>query len=98
MGQLSARSLQGIAEVRPGEDVAALLHAAAGGELDGSQVLAIAHTIVSKAEGATVALAAVAPGRRARELAAAHGRDARVVQVVLDESSEVLRCERGILI
>ena len=38
------------------------------------------------------------PGERARELAAAHGKDPRLVQVVLDESAELVRAERGVLI
>jgi len=43
-------------------------------------------------------LADVTPGARARELAAAHGKDSRHVQVVLDETRELLRAERGVLI
>src|SRR6266851_3744837 len=62
------------------------------------QVIAIAHTAVSKAEGAVLALAGVAPGPRARRLAVEQGKDPRVLQVVLDESSEVLRAERGVLV
>ena len=61
-------------------------------------MVAIAHKVVSKAEGAVVALADVDPSARARELAAEQGRDPRAVQVVLDESVEVLRAERGVLI
>ncbi len=98
MGELAARALRGIPAVGPGDDVAALVLAAAGGGLAASAVVAIAHTIVSKAEGALVALGDVAPGARARELAAAHGKDPRLVQVVLDESVELLRAERGVLI
>jgi coenzyme F420-0:L-glutamate ligase/coenzyme F420-1:gamma-L-glutamate ligase len=103
VASLSARGLSGIPEVRPGDDLAALILAALGGErLRGGQVLAIAHTAVSKAEGAVVALAEVTPGERARELAAraaaGPNRDPRAVQVVLEESAEVLRAERGVLI
>ncbi len=65
----------------------------------------IAHKAVSKAEGAAVALADVQPGQRARELAAdsagegaSPARDPRAIQVVLDESTEVLRAERGVLV
>jgi coenzyme F420-0:L-glutamate ligase/coenzyme F420-1:gamma-L-glutamate ligase len=85
--------------VRAGDDVAELIVAALDGEqLDEGQVLAIAHKIVSKAEGAVIALAEVQAGPRARELAAEQDKDARAVQVVLDESEEVLRSERGVLI
>ncbi|MDQ6810969.1 MAG: coenzyme F420-0:L-glutamate ligase, partial [Actinomycetota bacterium] len=62
------------------------------------------HKVISKAEGSVVALAEVTPGKRARELAAtalaqdAQHTDARVVQVVLDQSVDLLRAERGVLI
>jgi coenzyme F420-0:L-glutamate ligase/coenzyme F420-1:gamma-L-glutamate ligase len=99
VASLSARALGPIPEVRAGADLAALIIAAAGREpLHGGQLLAIAHTVVSKAEGAVVALADVEPGERARRLGSEQGRDPRIVQVVLDESSEVLRAEKGVLI
>jgi coenzyme F420-0:L-glutamate ligase/coenzyme F420-1:gamma-L-glutamate ligase len=94
-------ALPGLPEVRPGDDLAALLHDA-GARLDGGlesgDILAVAHKVVSKAEGRLVDLAEVEPGERARALAAAHGKDPRHVQVVLDESAEVLRADRGRLI
>ena len=58
----------------------------------------MAHKVVSKAEGRLRRLDEVEPGERARELAAAQGKDPRLVQVVLDESDEVLRAERGVTI
>ncbi|HYM55418.1 MAG TPA: coenzyme F420-0:L-glutamate ligase [Solirubrobacteraceae bacterium] len=105
MASISARGLGGIPEVRPGDDLAELVLAALdGGRLGDGQIVAIAHTAVSKAEGAVAALAGVRPGARALELAAAGAAegaqavDPRVVQVVLDESTEVLRAARGVLI
>jgi coenzyme F420-0:L-glutamate ligase/coenzyme F420-1:gamma-L-glutamate ligase len=98
---IALAALPGLPEVRPGDDLGALL-ADAAGRLDGGlrdgDVLAVAHKVVSKAEGRLVALADVAPGARARTLAAEHGRDPRHVQVVLDESAELLRADRGRLI
>ena len=61
-------------------------------------MLVVAHKVVSKAEGRTRSLADVEAGERAREIAASHGRDPRLVQVVLDEAAEVLRAERGVLV
>jgi coenzyme F420-0:L-glutamate ligase/coenzyme F420-1:gamma-L-glutamate ligase len=99
VANLSARALGAIPEVRAGDDLAELIVAALDGERPAAgQVIAIAHKIVSKAEGAVVALAGVEASGRARELAAEQGKDARAVQVVLDESEEVLRAERGVLI
>ena len=94
---LAARALAGLPEVRPGDDLADLLAAAAPDLRDGD-VLVVAHKVVSKAEGRVARLDDVVPGDRAQELAEAHGKDPRHVQVVLDESAEVLRAERGVLI
>ncbi|MEA2142239.1 MAG: coenzyme F420-0:L-glutamate ligase / coenzyme F420:gamma-L-glutamate ligase [Solirubrobacteraceae bacterium] len=58
----------------------------------------MAQKVVSKAEGRLRALSEAEPSEQAREIAAAQGKDARLVQVVLDESAEVLRAERGVLI
>ena len=99
MARLLACGLPGLPEVRPGDDVAALIAAAlAGDELRDGQLVAIAHKVVSKAEGALVELARVTPSERARQIAREQGKDARAVQVVLDECEQVLRAERGVLI
>lgn len=105
MASLSARGLSGLPHVRPGDDLAALiLDALAGEPLRPGLVMAIAHKVVSKSEGALVELATVTATERARELAAestretGHERDPRAVQVVLDQAAQVLRAERGVLI
>jgi coenzyme F420-0:L-glutamate ligase/coenzyme F420-1:gamma-L-glutamate ligase len=98
VSRLEAWPLPGLPEVRPGDDLAALLAAAAGDGLRSGDVLVVAHKIVSKAEGAVVALADVAVSERARELAAGTDKDPRHVQVVLDQSAELVRAERGVLI
>ncbi len=61
-------------------------------------VIAVAHKVVSKAEGRTRRIGTIDPGERARELAAEHDKDPRVVQAVLDESAAVLRAGHGVLI
>jgi coenzyme F420-0:L-glutamate ligase / coenzyme F420-1:gamma-L-glutamate ligase len=96
--RLEAWSLEGLPEVRPGDDLAALLAAAAGADLRPTDVLVVAHKVVSKAEGALVALADVDPSPRAEVLAQRLDKDPRHVQVVLDESSEIVRAERGVVI
>jgi coenzyme F420-0:L-glutamate ligase/coenzyme F420-1:gamma-L-glutamate ligase len=92
---LRAWALQGLPEVRPGDDLAALLR---DGGYEPGDVLVLAHKVVSKAEGALRALDAVAVGDRARELAREQGKDPRHVQVILDEAAEILRAQRGVLI
>jgi coenzyme F420-0:L-glutamate ligase/coenzyme F420-1:gamma-L-glutamate ligase len=84
--------------VRPGDDLAALVAAALPPDLADGDVVAIAHKVVSKAEGQIRRLADVEPGDRARALAAEHDKDPRVVQVILDESTQVLRAGHGVLI
>jgi len=85
--------LPGLPEVRPGDDLARLLAAAV--ELRDTDVLAVAHKVVSKAEGRVVALADVVPGEAALALAAEHGKDPRVVEVVLSETAELVRADAG---
>jgi coenzyme F420-0:L-glutamate ligase/coenzyme F420-1:gamma-L-glutamate ligase len=85
--------LPGLPEIEPGDDLAALLGGSV--ELWPGDVLAVAHKVVSKAEGRVVALADVTPGERARALAAQHGKDPRLVEVVLAESEELVRADRG---
>jgi coenzyme F420-0:L-glutamate ligase / coenzyme F420-1:gamma-L-glutamate ligase len=102
---LSVAAVEGIPDVTPGDDLAALIASAITssdpGEispLTDTDVLVIAHKVVSKAEGQIRALAEVHPGPQARDLATTLGKDPRHVQVVLDESREVLRASNGVLI
>jgi coenzyme F420-0:L-glutamate ligase / coenzyme F420-1:gamma-L-glutamate ligase len=84
--------------VGAGDDLAALVAAAAPPDLGDGDVLVIAHKVVSKAEGRVRSLDEISPGERALELAAEHGKDARLVQAVLDESAELLRAHEGVFI
>jgi coenzyme F420-0:L-glutamate ligase/coenzyme F420-1:gamma-L-glutamate ligase len=94
---VTALALRGLPEIRPGDDLAALI-AGLDAELHDGDVLAVAHKVVSKAEGRIVALGEVSPSPRAIELAQLHGKDPRHVQVVLDESAEIVRSRRGVII
>jgi len=96
---LTARALEGLPEIRAGDDPGELIaHALPAGGLTAGDVLVVAHKFISKAEGRTRRLSTVTPGERARALAAELGRDPRHVQVVLDETREVRRAARGVLI
>jgi coenzyme F420-0:L-glutamate ligase / coenzyme F420-1:gamma-L-glutamate ligase len=96
---LSVTPIEGLPEVSPGDDVAALIDAALPpGALTDDDVLVIAHKIVSKAEGRIRSLDDVQPSPRALELADQQGKDPRHVQVILDESRELLRASHGVLI
>ena len=98
---LTANALGGIPEISPGDDLASMIAAAArteGVDIAGDDVVVVAHKVVSKAEGRIRRLRDVEPGPKATSLANALGKDARHVQVVLDESREVLRASHGVLI
>ncbi len=97
MGALSARAVSGLPEIAPGDDLAALI-LEAGVEPTDDEIIVIAQKVVSKSEGRLRELAAITPSARARELGAQLGKDERHVQAILDESSELLRAERGLLI
>jgi coenzyme F420-0:L-glutamate ligase / coenzyme F420-1:gamma-L-glutamate ligase len=100
-GPLTLTALRDLPEVLPGSDLAALLAAsleAAGVDLRAGDVLVVAQKIVSKAEGRYVTLDDVQPQARALELAAITGKDARLIELILAESSEVLRARRDVLI
>jgi coenzyme F420-0:L-glutamate ligase/coenzyme F420-1:gamma-L-glutamate ligase len=94
---ITAVALAGVPEIAQGDDLAALLVGAAG-ELRAGDVLVVAHKIVSKAEGRTVALDGVEPSERAVALGAEHGKDARLVEVILGESESIVRSRPGVLI
>jgi len=88
-------------EVSAGADLAALIaHAITRSaiSIDRGDVFVVAQKIVSKAEGAVVALADVEPSAFARQWAAEFGKDAAMVEVILRESRRFVRMERGILI
>jgi len=98
---LTLAALPDVPEIKPGDDLAAILGAAANrldGGLHPTDVLAVAHKVVSKAEGRVVRLAEVFPGWRAHELAEQHGKDPHHMQVILDEAEEILRADRGRII
>jgi coenzyme F420-0:L-glutamate ligase / coenzyme F420-1:gamma-L-glutamate ligase len=97
---LTLEALPGIPEVKPGADLAAILGEAAQaiGGLRPDDVLAVAHKVVSKAEGRIVRLAEVFPGWQAHELADEHGKDPHLMQVILDETEELVRADKGRLI
>jgi coenzyme F420-0:L-glutamate ligase / coenzyme F420-1:gamma-L-glutamate ligase len=99
---LVAEPLPGLPEIRAGDDLGELL-AGAAARLDdpglrAGDVVAIAHKAVAKAEGRVVRLADVAPGARARALAAEHGKDPRLVELILSESAALVRADAGRLI
>ena len=95
MNELRLLPLDGLPEIRPGDDLPGLLARLVP---DGPGILVVAQKVVSKAEGRIVALADVEPGARARELAARTDKDPRHLQIVLDQTRRVVRTAPGVVI
>ena len=97
---LSFVALQGIPEVEPGADLAALHLAAA--EQTGIRladgVLVVCQKIVSKSEGRLVDLRDVEPTREARQIALEHEKDPRHIEVILRETRRIVRRGNAVLI
>jgi coenzyme F420-0:L-glutamate ligase/coenzyme F420-1:gamma-L-glutamate ligase len=99
--QVQIIAVVGMPEVRPGDDLAALILEAArgqGADIEDGDVLVVTQKIVSKAEGRLVDLRQVEPSPRARELAGQTGKDARLLEVILRESRRIVRQEGGVII
>nr|WP_298721920.1 coenzyme F420-0:L-glutamate ligase [uncultured Steroidobacter sp.] len=94
-------AVPGLPEIRAGQDLSqTIATAVAGAGLvpEPCDVVVVAQKIVSKAEGRTVDLRTITPSPRAMELAAQTRKDARLVEVVLSESQEVMRAVPNVLI
>jgi coenzyme F420-0:L-glutamate ligase/coenzyme F420-1:gamma-L-glutamate ligase len=95
-GELRIRAITGLPEftegMRVGEEIARRA------EIEDGDVVVISQKVVSKAEGRVRKLSSVLPSAEARKLAAVLGKEPNLVELILEESAEVLRAERGVLI
>ena len=102
-GRLSITPLEGVPEIRAGDDLAAILVAAIGSTagllpLAEDDVLVVTQKVVSKAEGAVVDLDTIEPRPDVVAFAERYDRDPRQLEVVLREARRVVRMENGVLI
>lgn len=101
MPQLCISALSSLPDIVEGDDLAGCIVQAVereGLDLHSQDILVIAQKIVSKAEGARLLLSDIEPSPRARQLAEELGKDPNVVEVVLRQSSDIVRCRPGVLI
>jgi len=87
--------------VEPGNELASMISDAcrkAGIALNDDDVVVIAQKIVSKAEGRYVNLSDVTPSAHAKALAVQLKKDPRLVELVLSESTHIIRAENSVLI
>ena len=93
--------LPGFPEVKPGMDIPRLILEGAknaGIGLRNKDVIVIKQKIVSKAEGRLVELRKVLPGSRANAVAKKLGKDPRLVELILKESTRIVRTGHGVII
>jgi len=99
--QVTFIGLLGVPLVKPGDDLVDIIlrgvHAS-GETLRAGDVIVLAQKIVSKAEGRFVDLADVTPSADAIHYGDIAQKDPRIVELVLRESSEVLRCRPGVIV
>ncbi len=67
-------------------------------KIQNGDILVVTHKIISKAEGRVIALDSVEPSTRAISMAKEHDKDSRIMELILKESSEILRAKDGIII
>lgn len=97
----SVKPIPGVPMVESGDDLCALILEALSAQqtvLQDGDIVCLAQKIVSKAEGQLIALADVSPSPEAIELAAETGKDPRLVELILQESTDLLRKKPGVLI
>lgn len=95
-GEVRVLPVRGLPEIEAGAPLGELI--AARAEPRDGDILVVSQKVVSKAERRVRRLSSVSPGAEARRLAVALGKDPAMVELVLQESREVLRAERGVLI
>ena len=101
LSELRIMGLSGFPEVSTGANLATLITQSirdSNLEVQDKDIFVVAQKVVSKAEGQVLKLKDIEPSHKAQGWARAHGKDARLVEVILRESKRVLRMERGLLI
>jgi coenzyme F420-0:L-glutamate ligase/coenzyme F420-1:gamma-L-glutamate ligase len=98
---LQLTPLKGIPLIKPGDDLVEIIMKALSAskiKIEDRDILVLAQKIVSKAEGRLVNLLSVKPSPQAIELTRATGKDPRLLELILQESKEVLRVRPGLII
>lgn len=93
--------ITGMPEVQPGDDLPGQLVDAARNQetpIESGDILVVTQKIVSKAEGRLVPLAGVEPSAFAVSIAERYDKDPRLVELVLRESTRIVRMDQGVII
>ena len=99
---ISITPIGGVPLVHPGDDLAALLLKGfdhSGLQLAGGDIVVVCQKVVSKAEGRIARLREVTPSPYALQVAAqTSGKDPRIIEVILRETTRIVKMDRGHLI
>lgn len=99
--RIALTALPGVPLIKPGDDLPAIILKSLGDAkilLLDDDIIVVASKIVSKAEGRQVKLEGVTVSEEARELAAITGKDGREIELILNESTRVVRARPGLII
>ena len=101
MKSITLTPIVGLPLVQHDDDLSSLINTALTEQhyaLEDGDIVVIAQKLVSKAEGRVVALSSITPTEQALQLAKQTGRDARLCQVFLNESTEILRVKGRVIV
>jgi coenzyme F420-0:L-glutamate ligase/coenzyme F420-1:gamma-L-glutamate ligase len=99
--RVTITGLDGIPEVRAGDDIATLVLnavAASNETLQDGDLLVVTHKIISKAEGQLIDLRDIQPSELAQRHAERWDKDPRQIEIVLRESARIVRMQQGLII
>jgi len=100
-GDVRIIGIDGIPELAPGDDLAALIGdgiAASGAGIEAGDIVVVTHKIVSKAEGQVVDLRLIEPSTLATQFGERWDKDPRKIEVVLREARRIVRMHNGLII
>jgi coenzyme F420-0:L-glutamate ligase / coenzyme F420-1:gamma-L-glutamate ligase len=101
MASVTITALEGIPLIKTGDNVAELILAAlqrGGLALANGDIMVVCQKAVSKSEGRMFDLKDIAPSQLAQNFAARWEKDPRVVELVLRQTSRIVRMDHGVLI
>lgn len=101
MRSISLTAIEGIPMIKAGDDLAALIAAGlshTGLKLEDGDILVVCQKIISKAEDRVLDLREIEPSEFAKNLATRGEKDPRAVEVVLRQTSRIVRNDHGVII
>jgi coenzyme F420-0:L-glutamate ligase/coenzyme F420-1:gamma-L-glutamate ligase len=101
MASITLTAIEGVPIVKSGDDLAALIAKGldhTGLTLQNGDIVLVCQKIISKAEGRMVDLKTVEPSAFAKQYAARWEKDPRAVELVLRQTTRIVRNDRGVLI